>query len=400
MATVKLNGKTVRAKVKPTRNPLLVDEKYLGNEPEWNSADCERMPPDIRANQMRHAFRYYNYFYNQKDLKKYVVEWLKEGKYLEKEELSAYIRTRDRLTLMTACSLVKMHKQGLPFQERETEFVLQAVKDAIKYAQDSGEDDEAILAEEKKEEPKAKAYVPTIQDRLNEKTAEHIGYFEGLYDEIVEGRMAVPKAYDYLTTNNVPQSQIGKFEAVFSARKAELEEAQAGTEEQIKEAYKHYKAADFKKHLHFLDSILSELDQYRQVKKATKKVRVKKAPSKEKVVAKLKFAKDDKVLKLVSINPADIIGAKELWVYNSKTRKLGKYVADELHGPLNVKGTSIIGFDEAKSITKTLRKPEEKLKEFTKASKVELRKFLENIKATETKLNGRINTDIVLLKAQ
>mgnify|MGYP003343201876 CR=1 FL=1 len=182
--------------------------------------------------------------------------------------------------------------------------------------------------------------------------------------------------------------------------KQELEEAQEGTDEQLKESYKHYKAADFKKHLHFLDSILSELDQYRQVKKATKKVRVKKAPSKEKVVAKLKYAKDDKVLKLVSINPADIIGAKELWVYNSKTRKLGKYVADELTGPLNVKGTSIIGFDEAKSITKTLRKPEEKLKEFAKASKVELRKFMEGIKATETKLNGRISADIVLLKAQ
>jgi len=150
----------------------------------------------------------------------------------------------------------------------------------------------------------------------------------------------------------------------------------------------------------FIDQILNDIIQYRGVKKATKKVRAPKALSKEKVVAKLKYAKEDKVLKLVSINPADIVGAKELWVYNSKTRKLGKYVADELHGPLNVKGTSIIGFDEAKSITKTLRKPEEKLKEFAKASKVELRKFIEGIKATETKLNGRINADIVLLKVQ
>ena len=65
MATVKLNGKTIRAKVKPTRNPLLVDEKYLGNEPEWNAEECHTMAPEVRDNLLRHAFRYYNYFYNQ-----------------------------------------------------------------------------------------------------------------------------------------------------------------------------------------------------------------------------------------------------------------------------------------------------------------------------------------------
>lgn len=399
MATVKLNGKTIRAKVKPTRNPALVDEKYLGNEPVWDAEECHTMAPELRSNQMRHAFRYYNYFYNQKDLKKYVVEWLKEGKYLEKEELSAYIRTRDKLTLMTACSLVKMHKQGLPFQERETEFVLQAVKDAIKYAQDSGEDDEAILAEEKKEEPKAKAYVPSIQDRMNEKTAETIGEMEGAYDEYLTKRTPF-KCYDFLVKNNVPQSQLSKYEAVYQSRKEELELAQGKTDEQLKEGYSHYKAADFGRLIAFIDIILNDIDQYRGLKKATKKVKAKRPVSKEKVVAKLKYAKEDKAMKLISINPADIVGAQELWVYNSKTRKLGKYVADSLTGPLNVKGTSIIGFDENKSVCKTLRKPDEKLKEFSKATKVQLRKFLEDIKATETKLNGRINSDIVLLRVQ
>jgi hypothetical protein len=102
-------------------------------------------------------------------------------------------------------------------------------------------------------------------------------------------------------------------------------------------------------------------------------------------------------LKLVSVNPADIIGAKELWVFNTKTRKLGKYVAAE-YQELGVKGTSITGFDEKQSVAKTLRKPEEQLKEFKSAGKVALRKFLEDIKAVDIKLNGRINEDTVLLK--
>jgi len=49
-------------------------------------------------------------------------------------------------------------------------------------------------------------------------------------------------------------------------------------------------------------------------------------------------------------------------------------------------------------VCKTLRKPEEKLKEFAKAGKVQLRKFIEDIRATETKLNGRISVDVLLLK--
>ena len=83
-----------------------------------------------------------------------------------------------------------------------------------------------------------------------------------------------------------------------------------------------------------------------------------------------------------------------------QTRKLYKYIADSLTGPLGVKGTSIINFDTTKSVGKTLRKPEEKLKEFAKATKVQLRKFLDEIKATETVGNGRMNSDMVLLKVQ
>jgi hypothetical protein len=98
----------------------------------------------------------------------------------------------------------------------------------------------------------------------------------------------------------------------------------------------------------------------------------------------------------VSINPAEIVGAQELWVYNTKTRKLGKYIASTSDG-LTVKGTSVENFTD-KSMSKTLRKPEQQLLEFNKSTKVQLRKFLENIKATETLLNGRINTDTVLLR--
>jgi len=115
------------------------------------------------------------------------------------------------------------------------------------------------------------------------------------------------------------------------------------------------------------------------------------------LIAKLKYLERDDKLQLVSVNPLEIIDAKEVWVYNVKTRKLGKYVADE-HATIQVKGAGLQFYDEKSSIQKTLRKPDETLKEFKKAGKVALRKFMDNIKTTDIKLNGRLNSDTIILK--
>jgi hypothetical protein len=214
---------------------------------------------------------------------------------------------------------------------------------------------------------------------------------------LIKGEKSDFKPYDFFVVNKVPQGQLQKFEEVFLQRRQELQEAQSKSDPQLTEGYRHYKSSDYKKIFSWIDDLLSSIEQYRSVKKATKKAKARKAPSKEKVVSKLKFAKEDKTLKLISINPADIIGSTELWIYNIKTRKLGKYVSQQ-YQTLNVKGTSIINYDVNASVSKTLRKPDEQLREFGKAGKVALRSFLKDIKAVEVKLNGRINSDILLLK--
>jgi hypothetical protein len=391
MANIKINGKASKTRKATPRTSAMLDEKYTGEEPVWDTERATAMDDVAFENRMRRSFFYYNYFYSQKDFKKYVVEWMKNPEHgFTADDVKTFQRSPDRAIEMTACSLVKAHKQGMPFRGRHIEYIKESIARAINSTAEEVE--EVVVAEA------PKAYVPTIQDRMNEKTADTIGELEGHYDEFINNPKYNFSPYEYLVVNNVAQSQLTKYEEVYQARFDELKLAFEKTDEQLQEGYSHYKTADFKRIFAFLDQILNDIIQYRGLKRATKKVRAPKSVSKEKVVSKLKFAKEDKVLRLVSINPADIIGAQELWVYNSKTRKLGKYVADSLKGPLNVKGTSIIGFDEHKSITKTLRKPEEKLKEFAKASKIQLRKFIEDIKATETKLNGRISVDVILLR--
>jgi predicted class III extradiol MEMO1 family dioxygenase len=166
---------------------------------------------------------------------------------------------------------------------------------------------------------------------------------------------------------------------------------------QLREGYSHLTKKDAKTYLEALETLHGACDLVIDAAKATRKPRKKAPPSKEKMVAKLKYLERDDKLQIVSVNPLELIDSKEVWVYNIKTRKLGKYVADE-HATIRVKGTTLLHYNEKSSIQKTLRKPDETLKEFKKASKVKLRKFMDEIKTTDIKLNGRLNADTIILK--
>lgn len=381
---------------KATRDPLFLDEKYTGVEPIWDYDRALEFTEEEFDHHLRKSLRYYNYFYNVKDLKKYLVEWLREyndlHKTFDKATIDRFAKSSDGLTPFTACAIVKAHRQGMPLREKHVNYLLEVVRKVLSEAQEP--------VEEVKVEAKTAVKMPTIQDRLNEKMSEILGELEGYFDDVVEGKKVAFNTFDFLTANNVPQAQLGKFEKNVQVKLDEISLAQSKEDEQLSEAYAHWKLADVKRINAWLEGVIAGIEQYRGVKKATKKARVRKPPAKEKQVAKLKYMKNDAVNKLVSVNPVDIIGAQVLWVYNTKTRKLGKYVAEDHGGALGVKGSSITGFNESASVQKTLRKPEVQLKEFNAAGKVQLRKFLEDIKAVEVKLNGRISADTVLLKVQ
>jgi len=382
-------GVKIAKKKVSVRRAHLADEKYTGGEPQWDTERALAMSDADFDHHLRRSFYYYNYHFTVKDLKPDFIKWLQEQKHftVSKTDLSKVIKSR--WVPITACSIIAAHGVGMPLKPRALQYLETAVRDVVeKYSQYNEEDDQPVAVE-----TKTVYKQPTIQDRLNEKTAATIGELEGHYDDLAQ-----IKFYEFLVAQNVPQGQLGKIEKVYAERRAELELAQSKTDEQLTEGYKHLKAADFKKHYAWFDELQKAIEQYRGVKKATKKARVKKSPTKEKLVAKLKYAKQDAVLKLVSVNPVDIIGAQELWVYNAKTRKLGQYIASNSLG-LAIKGTSIENYTD-KSVSKTLRKPEQQLADFMKAGKVQLRKYMDTIKATETLLNGRINADVILLKVQ
>ena len=371
--------------------------------PSWEG--CESWTSDQFHKHFRNAMNYYRLESDIKTYKPFVIKWMTNIG-CSKEDIAAIKRIKDNRisTTMGAvahCLIRGMSPQRDDFNNgRDTSAWLRA--EIVKVIAEGKDDIDPEIAVAEKEASKATVYIPSIQERTRDAAYAMTEELEDAIDSFhADPENFDPKAFKVLNLLKGKGAKPAHARIIkdFYAKTLEelLELASGNADEQLREGYKNRSRKQIKSFIAFLQEIESACTMLMQEAKVNKKPRKTKAVSKDKVVAKLKYKKTDEPLKLVSINPVDIIGSKELWVYNSKNRKLGKYVAAEFND-LGVKGTSITGFDEHKSVCKTLRKPAEQLKEFKAAGKVALRKFLEDINAVDTKMNGRINEEILLLK--
>ena len=303
--------------------------------------------------------------------------------------------------------------------DNKPELVPDAYKTGIdKWIMELAEEGAVVVKEQKAEEKSKKnVYVPSIQERIKEQAQNACEAIEEWLDGFITDKKNFdPKGFDFVShfaKMKVSQAHARKIKSFYQSEYEEAQliqklptpgeinrikdEREADMLQQLREGYSHLTKADAKTYLEALETLHGACDVVIDAAKATRKPKAKKAPSKEKLIAKLQFKEREDKLQLVSVNPLDVIDAKEVWVYNVKTRKLGKYVAEE-HTTIQIKGTTLQFYDEKNSVQKTLRKPEETLKEFKKAGKVALRKFLDEIKTTDIKLNGRLNSDTIILK--
>jgi len=399
--------KTPTKKTRVTKQQVIAHRTRAvkDHSPTWEGS--ETMDIDKFMRHFHSAMSYYRLEFSGKDLKPAVIKWMTSVG-CTKEDISAFKKTKDNRCGTTMGAIASCLMRGMPdvradFNDgRSTSAWLRAaiVKITEEGTYDVDEEAEAIKAESNKKD----VYTPSIQDRVREAA---LGMTEELEDAIetfqTDPENFDPKAFKVLNLlkgKGVKAAHARIIKNLYARDLAELEELASGKgDDQLKEAYSHRSKKQVKSLIVFYQEISSACDMLAQEAKVNRAPRAKKAVPAEKIVAKLKYMKTNEPLKLVSISPTDIIGSKELWIFNTKSRKIGRYVAEE-YKDLGVKGTTITGFDANLSVQKTVRKPEEKLKEFKAAGKVQLRKFLDDINATDTKMNGRINEETILLKVQ
>jgi hypothetical protein len=371
--------------------------------PVWDG--CETWDADTFHRFFKRAMDYYRLESDIKTYKPVVAKWM-ESVGCTKADIQAFKKVKDTrvgttMGAVASCLLRGMTPQRADFNNgRDTAaWLRERIVEVIREGKDDIDEAEAKALEA----AKPALYVPSIQERVREASLKMTEEIE----DAIEGFQNDPENFDpkafkvlnLLKGKEVKAAHARIIKTLYSKDLAELEELASGTDnEQLREGYSHRSRKQIRNLIAFYQEIMSACDMLAQEAKVNRAPRTRKAQPKEKTVAKLKYKKTDEPLKLVSINPTDIIGAKELWTFNTKTRKLGKYVAAE-YQELTVKGTSILNFNENTSIQKTLRKPAEQLKAFKDAGKVQLRKFLDDINAVDTKMNGRINEETILLKA-
>ena len=340
---------------------------------------------------------------SNKELKPKVIDWM--GRIgCTKEDISAFKKTKDNRCGTTMGAIAACLIKGMPAIREDfndgkdsSAWLRTEISRVISEGKDDKDDSEEVVAVKKD------VYTPSIQERVRDASMLMTEEIETAIEAFQTDPEAFdPKAFKVLNVLKAKQAKAAHtriIKSFYEGNLQELIEVANTKDEQLKEGYSHLTKAHLKKITAFYQEVVSACDMLGQEAKVNRKPRAKKPTDKSKIVGKLKYMKTNEPLKLVSVNPEDIIGAQELWIYNSKTRKLGRYVAEEFK-ELGVKGTTITGFSESKSIQKTIRKPEEKLKEFKAAGKVALRKFLDDINATDARMNGRLNEETVLLKVQ
>ena len=185
---------------------------------------------------------------------------------------------------------------------------------------------------------------------------------------------------------------VGEFQSCFE----EFKEALGGKDQQLVEGYSHYTKKQMALAMTFLERTVS-IKGIAPIVIPTKP-KPKKSVMPDIIVKKVLYLPSDADNNVASINPEELVGAKELWTWNSRTNRLGVYVASGNDG-LTVHRTTMMQHDAEASVMKVLRKPKTMLAQFQKLPDNRLKAFFNKITTVAKPMNDRLSRDIVLLKA-
>jgi hypothetical protein len=359
----------IKVKAKPkqiSRSAIKsIDDKAYGSEP-------------VVISGFSNALNWYNYMVSDDQSRDWFFTYVKRN--YTKNEISQLRKLPKWRISKTLGNVARVLLNGNELPKENMDYFDNGVKDLLKLASQIIEEDESALA--------GKAVVD-IQARVREKAQVIITNLEEELDLVMKG-----KAFSMYTFCQANELNAQILNIVSDYYRPQYDESMSN-DEQVQEAF----GKRLKFWINFWQSFFSDIERYVNNKKVTKvrKPREKKAKSAVDLVKNLKYQKEEPSLKIVSVHPTEIVGCTQLWTYNTKYKKLSRY---DSVGPagIQVKGTTLIGYDVETSMSKGLRKPEASIQALLGAGKVSLRKLMDEIKTVESKPNGRINQDTILLR--
>lgn len=359
----------------------LINSKYIGDEPNFHNIQ-DRVLTD---SEMGKAYNWYSYMCKISDARDYIVEYMER---LGKQSLANAVKNiSDAQVPVTAGWICRILTRGGKIPDRSKEFLINRITKSIEQSKSS---DISNIDDEKKS---VRAEKVDIQLNIREKARDIIGDIESMIDKNVQF-----STYEFLQQKNIPPMYSSFIVSHYSKMVDELQLAVSGSDADLKYGYRNHTKTQIKRMLDFYIAIVNDAAKYgdnaKQIRKSNRKP---KTVTAEKILKQLKFKQNDQQFKLVSIDPTQILAAQELWTFNTKTRILTVYRAQDQSG-LGVKTVNITGFADTTSFSKKLRKPEEVLSKILSGGKVTLKNIMNEIATKNIVCKSRITSDTILLK--
>jgi hypothetical protein len=360
--------------------PRGLDAKYLGDEPSWDGQ--EFLNEDELNSKIAAAYNWYNYFLDHKSAREYLMAYMAESG-MSKAAMSMVGKNVDWKLNLTMCKNARMLSMGLDSEKIRTsldEHLVKLVESGIAI---SKEEKNAAASKPQYEKNPASILIADIEEMIDHDPDEEwsTNFYSWLKD-----------------TKQVKPAQAKAIADYYRPTLTELQEAEKTKDPDLKYAYRHFTKKKFKERIALFSGIISDCESIitNKRKSVVRKPRKTKPKSADKVVSKIKYQKEDTNLKIASIDPAKIVGAKELWVFNTKYNVLAHYWSEQ---GLSVKGTTLQGVDAGRSKQKKLRKPADVLPGITSSTSKAAERAFEAVKTKEATPNGRINEFTVILRA-
>jgi hypothetical protein len=364
------------------------EEKWLGQEPSWTNQ--ETMSDAEKNSALIGAFNWYAYFVDTKQCRTFLLEYM-QGVGRSKDEIALIKSLTDSEFNSQTGKIARMMSRGLIPTENVKQKFVEQFKELLLKAKELSAEKQVVVSV-------STAPAPSIQDRIRDKAGEEIGELEGIVDDFVMNKCkSTIDIENYLKGRNLSSVVAKKICDHYVGVSEEVMDAINGVDEQLVEGYSNFKKPELKRYKDFLDSIVVATNNLSVTNKPVRKKRKVKEKPASVLVSKVKYMKDFAELGLTSVPPEKMIGALQVWTFNTKTRTLSVYNAYNAKG-LSVKGTTLQNFEESTSISKRLRKPEVTLKDVLGGGKIILRKLMGDLSTKESLATGRINEDTIIVR--
>jgi len=260
------------------------------------------------------------------------------------------------------------------------------------------EEGKAIYNAKKLESDNSNVITLSPQQRLQQKISNTIMQdLLSLEDSWIEGEQASLDVYQMFGKHGLSGSATIPVRTVIEGWLLDYEDAYHKRCEQAVEGYSHLKRSELNRRIKECQSMLADLDRIKAAKKATRSIKIPKLPSIDKQVSRIKYQKEDSEFKIVSINPAQIVGKVRLFVFNTKYKELSYYQTDHPKG-FQISGSTIKNFNRETSIKIKLRKPMDFIPILLDKTSNQIQKELDGLSTKGKEANGRINKDTILLR--